>query len=81
MIQDGITAHMRSEILIAPIILTGPVIPNFGLTPIKINNNIIDYTTKKEIRLYKKITKLLYKNKKDYFDLINKIFYPFMIRL
>ena len=66
MVQDGITAHMRTGVLTAPVVPAGPVISNFDLLPARVNTNIIDYTTKEGMRLYNIATKLLYKKKKNY---------------
>ena len=81
MVQDSITAHIQTGVLTAPVVPAGPVISNFGLTPARVNTNIIDYTTKEEIGLYNIATKLLYKKKKKSFDMTNDVFYPFMVHL
>ena len=79
MVQDSIATHIRTEILTAPVVPAGPVVHNFGLTPARVNTNIIDYTTKEEMGLYNIATKSLYKKK--LFNITNDIFHSFMVRL
>ena len=69
MLDDGINCRFNNGVLTNPVQVLGPQVPNFGLTPARISNNPLDYTTKEHLQIFKDATKSLYQDGEAVFDL------------